>query len=113
MTQDDTTGADDRSTPQVRDLRYGLEEAIDGELPAELVDRMTRHAEECPECADEIDRLRRIKELVRRSCSDTAPSGLRERIAVQCRSVSIGRSQEDGSVTAVSVTETRTRRTVE
>lgn len=93
---------DRREDPQGRDLRYGLEEAMDGELPRELVDRMTRHAEDCGECADEIVRLRRLKELVRRSCADTAPSTLRERIAVQCRTVSVTRTGPDG--TSVTVT---------
>lgn len=79
------------------DLRFGLEGALDGELPAEVVDRMLRHALDCPECADELERLRRIKDLVRRSCADRAPSSLRERISVQYRSVTVSRSGPDGS----------------
>ena len=34
-----------------------------------------------------------MKELVRRSCTDRAPSALRERIAVQCRTVSVTRTE--------------------
>ncbi|MDN5822675.1 MAG: zf-HC2 domain-containing protein, partial [Brachybacterium sp.] len=34
-----------------RDARYRLEEALDGELPRETVERMERHTEDCPECA--------------------------------------------------------------
>lgn len=97
---------------QDRDLRFGLEEAVDGELPRELVERMTAHAADCPECADEIERLRRIKELVRRSCCEPAPSSLRERIAVQCRSVSVTRRDADGTTT-VQVTSTRWSRPIE
>lgn len=94
-----------------RDLRFGLEEAIDGELPADLVDRMIRHADDCPECADELDRLRRMKELVRRSCcTDAAPATLRERISVQYRSSLAVHRDQDGTVSSVRYTEHRTRR---
>ena len=78
-----------------RDPRFGLEEALDGELPRETVDRMRGHTEECPECADEWDRLRRLKELVRRSCQqDVAPRSLRERISSECQGFSITRTQQ-------------------
>lgn len=98
---EDRSGA---STP--RDARYRLAEALDGELPRETVDRMLDHAEGCVECHDEIERLRRLKELVRRSCADRAPSSLRERIAVQCRTVSVT-SVQDGTTAAVRITTTR------
>src|SRR5690625_7124248 len=68
MTQDDATAR------EARDLRYGLEEALDGELPGEMVERMARHTQGCPECAEEWERLRRIKELVRRSCAEDRKS---------------------------------------
>ena len=99
----------DESTPQ-RDLRYGLEEALDGELPREMVERMQRHTSDCPECADEWEQMRLIKELIRRSCTDRAPSELRERIAVQCRTVSVTRTEADGSSVRITRTST-TRRT--
>ena len=100
----------DEPRDERRDLRYGLEEAIDGELPRELVEKMTRHTADCPECADEVERLRLLKELVRRSCSDPAPSELRERIALQCREVSVTSTSpttQDGATVRV----TRTTRT--
>lgn len=90
-----------------RDRRFGLEEAVDGEVPREVLERMTRHANGCPECADELDRLRRIKELVRRSCVDTAPLSLRERIAVQYRSISVTRTESGESSVRVTRTEYR------
>lgn len=93
-----------------RDLRYGLEEALDGELPREMVERMQQHTTDCPECADEWEQVRRIKELVRRSCADRAPTELRERIAVQCRTVSVTRTESDGSTVRITSTST-TRRT--
>ena len=102
MTQDEAS--------QNSDPRYRLESALDGELPPERVEQMLRHAADCPECAEEWERMRRLKELVRRSCADRAPSDLRERIAVQCRSVSITRTEADGSTVRVTRTTTSTRR---
>src|SRR5699024_2206624 len=89
MNQDDRAPRAGAAVPGRRDLRYGLEEALDGELPEEMVRRMRRHTADCPECAEEWEQVRRMKELVRRSCADRAPSDLRERIAVQCRTVSV------------------------
>lgn len=83
--------------PTERDPRFGLEEALDGELPIDIVERMLSHAQGCPECAEELERLRRVKDLVRRSCADRAPSSLRERITVQYRSVTVSRAAADGS----------------
>ncbi|MFC0673444.1 zf-HC2 domain-containing protein [Brachybacterium hainanense] len=89
-----------------RDPRYGLEEALDGELPRETVARMSRHTEDCPECADEWERLRRLKELVRRSCrQDVAPSRLRERISVECQDLLYTRTEQ---VTRIDVDGRRT-----
>ena len=88
-----------------RDLRFGLEGAIDGELPVEMVERMLLHAQDCPECAEELERLRRVKNLVRRSCADRAPSSLRERISVQYRSVTVSRTGTDGT-SSVRITST-------
>lgn len=83
--------------PAERDPRFGLEEALDGELPIDIVERMLSHAQGCPECAEELERLRRVKDLVRRSCVDRAPSSLRERITVQYRSVTVSRTGTDGT----------------
>ncbi|MBB5831079.1 mycothiol system anti-sigma-R factor [Brachybacterium aquaticum] len=102
MTKNDDSG---------RDLRYGLEEAVDGELPREMVERMRRHTDDCPECAHEWELVQRVKELVRRSCADRAPSDLRERIAVQCRTVSVTTTSTttsaDGTVRYSRTTTTR------
>lgn len=106
MTQDDPTRRGGPAGPERRDLRYGLEGALDGELPAELVARMQDHTEGCPECAEEWEQVRRIKELVRRSCADRAPSELKERIAVQCRTISVTRTEVDGSTVRVTRTST-------
>ncbi|ATG51678.1 mycothiol system anti-sigma-R factor [Brachybacterium vulturis] len=106
MTQDDLTGRGGPGKRERRDLRFGLEEALDGELPEEMVQRMQRHTDDCPECAEEWEQVRRMKELVRRSCADRAPSELRERIAVQCRTVSVTRTDADGTTVRLTRTET-------
>lgn len=100
---------DDAAAREARDLRYGLEEALDGELPGEMVERMARHTLDCPECAEEWERLRRIKELVRRSCAEPAPRSLRERITVEYRSVQTTHT-ESGRATTSSVRVTTTRK---
>ncbi|WP_152352659.1 mycothiol system anti-sigma-R factor [Brachybacterium subflavum] len=94
-----------------RDLRFGLEEALDGELPRDVVERMTRHAEDCPECADELERLRAMKNLVRRCCAnDTAPQTLRERISVQYRSVQYQRLEVEHGPDGATFRSTTVRR---
>ncbi|MFE5775516.1 MULTISPECIES: mycothiol system anti-sigma-R factor [Brachybacterium] len=94
-----------------RDLRFGLEEALDGELPRDVVERMTRHAEDCPECADELERLRAMKDLVRRCCAnDTAPQTLRERISVQYRSVQYQRLEVEHGPDGATFRSTTVRR---
>ncbi|MDN5820590.1 MAG: mycothiol system anti-sigma-R factor [Brachybacterium sp.] len=106
MNQENLAGRGGPAEPERRDLRYGLEEALDGELPEELVQRMQRHTDDCPECAEEWEQVRLMKELVRRSCADRAPSELRERIAVQCRTVSVTRTDADGSTVRITRTST-------
>ena len=116
MTQDDRARRE-TATGSTRDMRFGLEEALDGELPREVVERMRRHTDGCPECADEWERLRRLKELVRRSCADRAPSDLRARIADTCRTVTVTTTSTstttgaDGSTVRVTRS-TTTRRTL-
>ncbi|WP_341855691.1 zf-HC2 domain-containing protein [Brachybacterium sp. GPGPB12] len=77
MTQDDRamreTSTRETATGSTRDMSFGLEEALDGELPRETVERMRRHTDDCPECADEWERLRRLKELVRRRLRGPRP----------------------------------------
>ncbi|MDO5662475.1 MAG: mycothiol system anti-sigma-R factor, partial [Brachybacterium sp.] len=61
--------------------RFTLEGAMDGELSPAQAERIAAHLGDCPECAEEVERYRRIKALLRRSCTgEAAPSSLRERI---------------------------------
>ena len=106
MTQDRTE--DDGAVTPRAENPLTLECALDGELPPETVQRMQEHTQDCPECAEEWERVRVLKEIVRRSCADTAPSGLRERLTVQYRTVSVTRTDAEGR-TSVRVTTTSTR----
>ena len=110
MNHHDPAARQETAPRRGRDLRYGFEEALDGELPRELVERMRRHTADCPECHEEWEQLRLMKELVRRSCADRAPSELRERIAVQCRTVSVTRTETGEGTVQVTTTSTTTRR---
>lgn len=89
--------------------RERLEAAVDGELNAETLEEVRRHALDCPDCAEELERLRRLKALLRRSCAGTvAPGSLRERISVQVRRIEVTRA--DGTrVTSVRMTSRRRR----
>ena len=75
--------------------RWALEEACDGEVPSTRAEMLQRHLADCPECAQEVERMRRMKELMRRSCCESAPDSLRERITIEYRriSVSVRRTQ--------------------
>lgn len=93
-----------------RDALALLEEACDGELSPERIQRMLDHLGDCPECAQEVERLRQMKKLVRRSCrSDTAPVSLRERISIEYRRVSVTETGPDG-VRRTTTATTRIRR---
>ncbi|MGP9693308.1 mycothiol system anti-sigma-R factor [Brachybacterium sp. AOP25-B2-12] len=103
MNGSDITGADATGTPgpgraEERDgaaeaphedtrevaRRFALDEAADGELTPELAERLRQHWETCPECVEEVERVLRMKELVRRCCAaETAPASLRERISIE------------------------------
>src|SRR5699024_3978357 len=91
-----------------RGLRCGLAARCAGELPGEIVARRARRTRGCPGWAEEWERLRRIKELVRRSCAERAPRALRERTTVEYRSVQTT-GTETGRTTTSSVRVTSTR----
>src|SRR5690606_38347770 len=110
MNHDDPAARQETAPRRGRDLRYGFEEAPHGELPREPVERRPRHTAACPARHDEWKQLRLRKELVRRSCADCAPSELRERIAVQCRTVSVTRTETGDGTVQVTTTSTTTRR---
>lgn len=99
MSAPDSRGAGPEDGRGTRIGPFGLEEALDGELCAETVARLEKHLEGCTECAEEMARLRALKALLRRTMPVSAPPGLRERISVRTRSVTVSDSTGSTTVT--------------
>jgi mycothiol system anti-sigma-R factor len=47
------------------------------------------HIEECAPCFERYDVQRTIKTIVARSCSESAPDDLRQRVVVQLRQIQV------------------------
>lgn len=62
---------------------------LDNELDAEDCSVVQEHLEECSPCLAKYNLERTVKSLVARSCSESAPDQLRERVRVQIRQVQI------------------------
>jgi mycothiol system anti-sigma-R factor len=76
--------AEGRTTPcSCDELLEHLFEFLDSELDDDQQARFRRHAEECRTCTEATDAEQHIRALVRRSCSEVAPSSLRMRVQSQ------------------------------
>ncbi len=62
---------------------------IDNELDESDCSEVRVHLEECGPCLEKYDLQRIVKQVVARSCSESAPDGLRERVRIQIREVQI------------------------
>ncbi|QCX28100.1 mycothiol system anti-sigma-R factor [Nocardioides jishulii] len=62
---------------------------LDNELDGADCDAVKRHLDECGPCLRKYDLQRTVKTVVARSCSESAPEGLRERVLVQLREVQV------------------------
>ncbi|MEI2669886.1 MAG: mycothiol system anti-sigma-R factor [Marmoricola sp.] len=62
---------------------------IDNELDQADCAQIQSHLDECAPCLDKYNLERTVKALVSRSCSESAPDALRERIHVSIQSVQI------------------------
>ena len=81
---------------------------VDNELDDADCATIQQHLDDCGPCLADYDVERSVKALVARSCCETAPEELRERVRVSIRQVHV--SDETGEVTvtqSVTVTETR------
>ncbi|RTE49008.1 mycothiol system anti-sigma-R factor [Actinobaculum sp. 352] len=58
-------------------------ELLDSQMPAEQAERLQRHADSCPHCSALAEAEAHVREIVRRSCSESAPATLRMRITSQ------------------------------
>ncbi|MCW2758361.1 MAG: rsrA [Nocardioidaceae bacterium] len=67
---------------------------IDEELEQADCSQIQAHLEDCGPCLAKYNLERTVKTLVRRSCSEVAPSGLRERVLVSIRQVQVQITEE-------------------
>ena len=76
------------------DVLHALVLFIDGEIEDQQVSHAIEfHLSECPPCADEQLAEHRFRKLLSRSCTETAPQELRQRIASDLAVQSISWSQ--------------------
>jgi len=67
-----------------------LFEYLDSEMTDDDAVRMRHHIETCSPCLAELSIEELIRQVVRRSCAERAPEGLRLRVLAQARSIEIG-----------------------
>lgn len=62
---------------------------IDNELDEADCSEVRLHLEECAPCLHKYDLERTVKALVARSCAESAPAELRQRVLVRIREVQV------------------------
>ena len=62
---------------------------LDNELDAGEIREVKMHLDECAPCLERYDVQRTIKTIVARSCSESAPDDLRQRVIVQLRQIQV------------------------
>ncbi|MDN6486995.1 MAG: mycothiol system anti-sigma-R factor [Ancrocorticia populi] len=60
-----------------------LFELLDAQMPKEQEARLRSHAETCPHCNELAEAEVHVRTIVKRSCCESAPSTLREKISRQ------------------------------
>ncbi len=83
---------------------------VDNELDDADCATIQQHLDDCGPCLADFDVERSVKALVARSCCETAPEELRERVRVSIRQVHLSDDATSVTVTErVTVTETSRR----
>ena len=67
---------------------------IDNELDAADCAAVRMHLDSCNPCLERYDLQRTVKSIVARSCSESAPEELRQRVLVRIREVQVRISSE-------------------
>lgn len=62
---------------------------LDNELDEADCSVVQQHLDECGPCLSKYDLQKTVKTIVARSCSESAPQSLRERVLVEIRQVQI------------------------
>ena len=78
--------ADDADCAQALARVY---EYLDGELSPADLDRIREHIDDCGPCLQQYDLDVALKALVRRSCQESAPADLRQRIMVKITEIQV------------------------
>ena len=60
---------------------------LDNELDEADCSEVRMHLDACGRCLETYDLQRTVKQVVARSCLESAPDGLRERVRIQIREV--------------------------
>lgn len=75
-----TTPADSQETMNCEERLERIYQYIDDPLSCQDLEELQKHLQECPGCAQEYDLECIIRQAVRRTCKETAPSSLKDRI---------------------------------
>lgn len=86
----DTSEWSDDAVTQCTDFLQNIVYLLDNELADNDVSAVRTHLDSCNPCFETYELQRRVKELVARSCAETAPEELRMKITMLCREVSAG-----------------------
>jgi mycothiol system anti-sigma-R factor len=62
---------------------------LDNELDESDVAAVRIHLDECAPCLESYDLQRTVKAMVARSCCETAPDNLRDRVRVQLQQIQV------------------------
>ncbi|WP_141013948.1 mycothiol system anti-sigma-R factor [Nocardioides sambongensis] len=80
---------EDPSNAECVDFLERIIRLIDNELEEGDCTIVRAHIDSCSPCLERYDLQRTVKSVVARSCSETAPAELRERVRVQIRAVQV------------------------
>ena len=87
-----TAGSSHQSNPDSGECADFLQQIVymlDNELDQAECSAVRQHIDECSPCLQKYDLERTVKALVARSCAESAPEGLRERVLLQLRQVQV------------------------
>jgi len=80
---------DDVSARECADFIDQIVYLLDNELSSEECAAVRAHLDSCSPCLEKYDLQRTVKQVVARSCAESAPDGLRERVRLQLQQVRV------------------------
>ena len=79
----------DHAAEECADFLERIVYFLDNELDEADCSAVRHHLEACNPCLEKYDLQRTVKAVVARSCSESAPDELRQRVMVQIRAVQV------------------------